>query len=974
MNKFILLVFLTILFKNAYCQNDEIIKQKTFHQSEKINFKKFDLWLKNKITDSLFSYNIIETTIDELNIKHIKLQQTYNQIEIENAILIVHCINNFVNSINGTFYTKTPTNNFDILTNTSAFNYIDDKSIVIIENNLPQSKQEFLNKRNKKLKYIISNDNLLNLCYVFEIKNNNSNEHLHIYINSFNGKIERKINLNHCISKEIEVNTIYSGKQKITVDSSNQIFTLIDSTRGLGIETVTLNNQTNLSLSKSITDTNINFLSLKSEIDKNALDVHFGAIATYDFYLNKYNRNSIDNKGYKLKNYVHYGQNFANAYWDGNQMIYGDGDTKTKPLTSIDIIGHEITHGLTANTAKLISENESGALNESFSDIFGVLIDFYARPNSANWTVGEQVSNSIRSLADPSVNNDPKTYMGTNWKPVGGADFGGIHSNNGVQNYWFYLLVNGGKGINDKKDSFDIKGIGLEKASKIVYRNLIYYITPLSEYNDARLGSIQATIDLFGNCSNELESVTNAWYAVGVGSKYLNYNKANFNLSFDHGCDSLTIITDNTSQNSNSFKWIFGDGEISNDFAPKHTYNKPGIYEIKLISYGDSLCGLKDSTTWKNNIIINQSDSIISINSITSCNIPNKYTPEILSKNIRNWYSLNNLLIDTTQYFNFNKDTIVYFIDNHQRVGMKNSSKNTNFYNSNVRHMIFDVHSPLIIESVEVNAQSDGFRNIELRDNKGNVLKTKNINIKQGVSRIYLNFRVDPGIDYQIGIGGNNIGLSRSSSEVSYPYKINEIITIKRSNALNAGYDYYYFFYDWDIKGIECQTYKNYVNFIQLKDSLPYTVLQTQKDTIIAEFNINESTKTRWFNCTKNQLLEDSNSSFLIPGNNDYYALISTGQKCFISDTTECISINKTNINLQNQSSTFIYPNPTNNILLIKSDIDYLNYQIVDISGKSIVESNIENSIINLENINSGVYILSLYSENYTFKTKLIKL
>ena len=197
-------------------------------------------------------------------------------------------------------------------------------------------------------------------------------------------------------------------------------------------------------------------------------------------------------------------------------MTYGDGDgINYLPFTSTDIVAHEITHGVTEKSAGLVYQGESGALNESFSDIFGIAVDFYKNPSSANYKFGDVISvthTPIRDLSNPNATGNPDTYKGLYWNT--NQD---LHSHSMVQNFWFYLLCEGGTGINDTGDSYHVSAIGMEKATQIAYRTLTVYLTPNSNYADARFFSIQAVIDLFGECSTEVTGVASAWYAVGIG-------------------------------------------------------------------------------------------------------------------------------------------------------------------------------------------------------------------------------------------------------------------------------------------------------------------------------------------------------------------------------------------------------------------------------------------------------------------------
>jgi len=205
-------------------------------------------------------------------------------------------------------------------------------------------------------------------------------------------------------------------------------------------------------------------------------------------------------------------------------MTYGDGDgVNFTPLVCLDVVGHEITHGVTQYSANLRYLGESGALNESFSDIFGNEVEFAKEgvPGSGtgNWRMGEDITPSglgIRNMQNPNEFNDPDTYLGTYWVTTGSGDAGGVHTNSGVQNFWFYLLCEGGSGTNDHGNAYNVSAIGFTKAAAIAYRNLTVYLTPSSNYYAARVGAINSATDLYGPGSPEVQVVMDAWYAVGV--------------------------------------------------------------------------------------------------------------------------------------------------------------------------------------------------------------------------------------------------------------------------------------------------------------------------------------------------------------------------------------------------------------------------------------------------------------------------
>lgn len=287
------------------------------------------------------------------------------------------------------------------------------------------------------------------------------------------------------------------------------------------------------------------------------LDAHWGMGKTLDFYKEKFNRNSFDNKGSIVYNIVN--QPSSDTLWLGTlpanafaiqvspfPMVYGMGLNTTpvdnamlkrqcmKPVVSIDVMAHEFTHLVTKQNGNggLQYLGESGALNESFSDIIGISVKKYATGYN-DWLMGSDIMiyySNTRSMKNPHNSCDGEApqpaYYGESpyWKDPKSilcktCDNGGVHTNSGVQNYWFYLLTEGGSGTNGTYN-YNISGIGIDKAVQIAYRNLIYYLTPEATFEDARNGSIQAAIDLYGKDSQEHQSVANAWHTVGVGDKY----------------------------------------------------------------------------------------------------------------------------------------------------------------------------------------------------------------------------------------------------------------------------------------------------------------------------------------------------------------------------------------------------------------------------------------------------------------------
>jgi hypothetical protein len=252
--------------------------------------------------------------------------------------------------------------------------------------------------------------------------------------------------------------------------------------------------------------------------------VHWASELTYDYFLENFGRNSYDDDGAAIISYADWkeGDKQNNAFWSGTFAGYGAGDGEVYgSWGAIDVVGHEISHGVTRHSARLVYQGESGALNESFSDIFGTAVEFYAEGrDEGDWLTGEDIFKdfgALRSLKKPKTLSDPDTYLGKYWFDTeSDHDNGGVHTNSGVQNHWFYLLTEGGSGENDDGVAYQVAGIGLDDAAAVAYRNLTHYLLPDSRYIDAATYSIHAAEDLFGEDSQQSLSVRAAWEAVGI--------------------------------------------------------------------------------------------------------------------------------------------------------------------------------------------------------------------------------------------------------------------------------------------------------------------------------------------------------------------------------------------------------------------------------------------------------------------------
>ncbi|HET7628533.1 MAG TPA: M4 family metallopeptidase [Bacillales bacterium] len=290
---------------------------------------------------------------------------------------------------------------------------------------------------------------------------------------------------------------IFGNKRTLHTYHYNNRYYLADTSKPMRgwIETFTANNGESLP-GYNVSDGNNAFTS---QWQRAAVSAQYNVGKVYDYYKYNFGRNSYNDNGAVLNSTVHYGSNYNNAFWNGSQMVYGDGDGQTfLPLAgSLEVTAHELTHAVTQSTANLEYYGQSGALNESFSDTFA----YFVHPN--NFLMGEDVytpgrsGDAIRSMSNPSEFGQPETmsdYVNTS------RDNGGVHTNSGIPNKAAYLTI---------------KDIGRWRAQQIYYRALTVYMGPHSQFSDARAALLQAAADYYGY-GKEYRAVQDAWNAVGV--------------------------------------------------------------------------------------------------------------------------------------------------------------------------------------------------------------------------------------------------------------------------------------------------------------------------------------------------------------------------------------------------------------------------------------------------------------------------
>ncbi len=568
-------------------------------------------WLSKTVLNcnDAVSFQLTSKETDQSGYVHYRYKQYYQSVPVEYGVYYVHVKNGFVISANGEYYDSINCDLQNIIPQTVAFD--------IATVNHPSAAYHFSKEEMINSGTLMIMKNNENYCPVwrFDIFSDEPVFRVYCYINALNGEIIRNVNRIQSSDATGTAVTGYNGVVQFTSDSlSPSNFRLFASKNFFGLWTMNLNHTTSLVSAIEFTDAD-NYWNATST-DQYAYDAHFAAEAAYDWYESKFNRNSYDNAGALIKSYIHYSNGFDASFWNGSSMVFGDGDVNHTAHTSVVLVGHEFAHAVTEHTANLVYSGQSGALNESFSDIFGTALDFHVHGTAANWLIGDEISlqgTPYRNLQDPKLCHNPDCYSGLYYDSPND-----IHNNSGVQNHWFYLLSEGGTGVNDLGNSYLVNGIGIDQAADIAYRNLNVYLTPNSLYPDAAFYAVQSANDLYGACSSQEIETANAWYAVGIGSPIS--VKADFQVSSTDLCATPAVVFfRNKSFYGTSYTWYFGDGGTSNLSSPIHIYSTPGTYTITLIASRGGACN-SDTLTYTNYISVSNSGGPVSANCVPPTN------------------------------------------------------------------------------------------------------------------------------------------------------------------------------------------------------------------------------------------------------------------------------------------------------------------------------------------------------------------
>jgi len=369
-------------------------------------------------------------------------------------------------------------------------------------------------------------------------------KHTDYLVNAHTGAILKTWNTLHTTAATGTGNSQYNGVVSLPTNYTGTTYELRDTTRGtsgsFGNNVVT--NMAHAATTSTATGTlytdadntwgdGANYVEGSSTTAANgetaAVDAMFGMIKSWDYYKNVHTRNGIDGAGTATYSRVHISNSYDNAFWSDSCfcMTYGDGSSFTT-LTALDVAGHEMSHGVCARTANLTYSGESGGLNESNSDIFGTMIEFYARGGSGstigdtggNWTIGEQLAtNPLRWMYKPSLDgSSPDAWSST----IGSLD---VHYSSGPMNRCYYFLSKGATTTGNTSTTYlpsGMTGIGNDAAARIWFRALSVYMTSSTNYAGARTAAISAAKDLYGAGSAQEQAVWNAFHGINVGAAW----------------------------------------------------------------------------------------------------------------------------------------------------------------------------------------------------------------------------------------------------------------------------------------------------------------------------------------------------------------------------------------------------------------------------------------------------------------------
>ncbi|POR20748.1 hypothetical protein BWK58_13605 [Flavobacterium columnare] len=933
-------------------------------------------------------FRISSTTSDITGFTHERHQQYYKGLKVEFGTVITHEKNGLVESLNAELYNAKSLDLTPKLSSQKCFEYALKYANAqkYLWEDIEQSKVVDYQKPNGELViFPDSNSGKIYLAYKYDIYSIKPISRKEIYINAntgallyenplikhFYNKLASKNQIEQ-VGKQVEgiilspstalvtanAATRYSGNRNIetTLDTNTNRYILSDQTRGNGI--VTYNCAGAGYTNTHFTDNDNNWTAAEfhnTAKDDAGLDAHWGAEKTYDFWKNIFNRNSFDDKGTLIKSYVNAdltaidptNTSNDNAFWNSQFMTYGSGTT-FDALTAIDICGHEIGHAVCDYTARLAYKNQSGAMNEGFSDIWGACIEQYAKNGNLNagtdtaspgtlavWKIGEDIGDSLRSMSYPNTKRDPDTFLGRYYAdtqddsgvaiecttPNDSNDQCGVHTNSGVLNHWFYILTAGKSGTNNASqanggpDVYNVQGIGMAKAAQIAYYAERDYLTPNSTFMDCRNATIAVASSLYCSSSQEVQSVINAWYAVNVGNAY---------NSFPNDIVLKSLNGGNINVNCGV------------PYSPTVTFENGGTNAINNVTINYNIDGGANSTlNWVGNLAqCEQGTQAININGLT-----------------RGYHILNVTTTITNDGLATNNTKSMVIL-----VNDAGSINSTNTFNTN---------NDVLVSIDKGGANSTVWE-------RGSINKTKLSIVATGNS---------PG--YSTKLVGNYPDKT-TSYLVSQCYNLsnysNAKVSFDMAFDLEPNWDIIYFEYStnngatWTPLGNMGSTWYNSSRIPDTNDCFNCIGRQWTGDytTAPAGGNGNNGNK-RNYSHSLAEVGAASNAIFRFT----FIADEASNQEGVFIDN---FVIQGTLANETNNFDKFeIFPNPSNGKFAITLSTDQeVKIQIYDLGGRNVFEKKYEvngsefNNEIDLSNISSGVYILNIESKNKKESRRII--
>ena len=520
------------------------------------------------IIDPSHEFTIEKTEKDDLGQIHVKMQQIYNNVPVYGSEVILHIVNGEITHFNGSYYPTPQINNFTPNLNVeNAVNItVNDIKNLTTYRNLSENDKQLLKYSDPEYELVIyhKNRNIKNEELAWHITlRPNFIERWEYFIDAQTGEIIHKYN-NTCSDGPVTANAVDLNGTTRTIHTYLNLGTyyMIDASQTMynssqsnmpndpvgTIWTLNANNTSSSNFNVTQISSTNNTWNIPASVS-----AHYNAYTTYNYYKNTHSRNSLNNLGGNIISIINVtesdGSSMENAYWNGQVACFGNGGSTFKPLAgSLDVAAHEFGHAVVSNTANLEYQDQSGAINETFADISGAMVD------RSDWLIGEDILNSssyfptgaLRDMSNP--HNGGSSFSDACYQPAnlsemytGTQDNGGVHINSGIGNYAYYLYAT---------------AVTKEKAEKVFYRALTTYLTKSSQFIDLRLAVIQSAVDLYGSGSTEETEAKNAFNQVGItdgqGGDYTSDLQINpgqdYLLSYDvNTTDPTTLYSSSTS-------------------------------------------------------------------------------------------------------------------------------------------------------------------------------------------------------------------------------------------------------------------------------------------------------------------------------------------------------------------------------------------------------------------------------------------